>query len=211
MDETPQFTATAAAYDGIAETYATCYRDSLATRPLDRGFIAAFADLVRGRGPVLDAGCGPGHGTEHLRRLGLDVAGVDLAPRMVELARRGYPEIAFERASLTRLPHADGAFAGVMAWYSLIHLPPASMPVALAELRRVLAPGGHLVLAFQAHDDPATAHVPFDHKVTPGFRWSLDGLGALVEETGLVEAARLITAAREGELYKRGHLLYRRP
>ncbi|GAB2864878.1 class I SAM-dependent methyltransferase [Actinocorallia aurea] len=205
-----QLAVTAEAYDGIAETYAAHYRDSLATRPLDRGFIGAFADLVRGTGPVLDAGCGPGHGTAHLRRLGLDVEGVDLAPRMVELARLGYPEIAFERASVTALPHPGAAFAGVMAWYSLIHLPPALMPVALGELHRVLAPGGHLVLAFQAHEDPSTAHLPFDHKVTPGFRWSPDGLGALVEETGLVEAARLITE-REGESQRRGHLLYRKP
>lgn len=57
--------------------------------------LAGFAELVRADGgrPVADFGCGPGHVTAHLDSLGVSAFGIDLSPRMVEIARRRYPDL----------------------------------------------------------------------------------------------------------------------
>jgi hypothetical protein len=51
---------------------------------------------------------------------------------------------------------ADGVLGGIVAWYSIIHTPPQRLPVTFAEFGRVLSPGGHLLLAFQAGDEGCT-------------------------------------------------------
>lgn len=140
--------ATRRSYDATADDYAEWIRDELAAKPFDRSVLAVFAELVRG--PVADVGCGTGRITAHLAGLGVDVSGVDLSPGMLAAARRAHPDLTFTEATMTALPIADGTLGGVVAWYSTIHVPDADLPVALAEFRRVLRPGGLLQLAFQA-------------------------------------------------------------
>ncbi|NUS40249.1 MAG: methyltransferase domain-containing protein, partial [Terrabacter sp.] len=86
---------TRTAYDTVAVDYASLLEAELARSPLDRALLGHFAELVltEGGGPVVDAGCGPGRITGHLRSLGLDVSGVDLSPGMVAEARRRHPDI----------------------------------------------------------------------------------------------------------------------
>ncbi|MFG1646924.1 methyltransferase domain-containing protein [Amycolatopsis sp. NPDC049252] len=117
----------------------------------DRALLAAFADLARG-GPVADLGCGTGLVTAYLASLGLDVSGIDLTPEMLAVARRNHPELRFSEGSLLALDLPDGGLAGAVAWYSIIHTPPSSLPVVAAELFRVLRPGGHLQLGFHVGD-----------------------------------------------------------
>lgn len=136
------------AYDTVAEAYTRLLADDLSGAAWDRGVLAAFAAAAP-VGPVLDAGCGPGRITAHLAGLGLDVRGLDLSPRMVAIARRTHPGLRFDVGSLTALPEPDGGLAGALAWYSLIHLDRGGRATALAELRRVLVPGGLLLTAFQ--------------------------------------------------------------
>jgi SAM-dependent methyltransferase len=134
-------------YDAVAETYAKLFGDELAGKPLDRALLAAFAETVSG--PVADLGCGPGHVTAHLHRLGCAAFGVDLSPEMVGVARRAYPAVSFSVGDMTQLDITSGSLGGIVALYSIIHLPPELLPVALAEFARVLAPGGQVLLAFQ--------------------------------------------------------------
>ena len=145
---------TRASYDAIATVYAERFRDELAARPLDRAMLAGFAELVRaaGAGPVADVGCGPGRVTGYLNDLGLAVFGIDLSPEMIAVARRTYPGLRFEVGSMLALDVPDAALGGVLAWYSVIHVPDERVPEAFAEFCRVLAPGGLVLLAFR----PAT-------------------------------------------------------
>ncbi|MFC4852575.1 class I SAM-dependent DNA methyltransferase [Actinophytocola glycyrrhizae] len=141
---------TRTSYDAVAEHYADQVRGSLSTKPYLRAMVMLFADLVRGAGdgPVADVGCGPGHVTAFLRDLGLAAFGVDLSPRMVEVARREHPDARFEVGSMTELDLADDSLAGLLAWWSLIHLPDDEVAIALAHFRRVLRPRAPLMIGF---------------------------------------------------------------
>ncbi|MEU4155477.1 class I SAM-dependent methyltransferase [Actinoplanes sp. NPDC026670] len=141
---------TRSSYDTVAVSYADMLRGRLAEEPFQRGILGLFAELVRGRGRVADVGCGPGRITGHLHEAGLDVFGVDLSPGMVEVARREFPGLRFEVGSMTALEVADGSLGGVLAWFSLIHVPDEAVPGVLAEFRRVLAPGGVVMIGFHA-------------------------------------------------------------
>nr|WTA68187.1 class I SAM-dependent methyltransferase [Micromonospora sp. NBC_00855] len=142
-------------YDTVAVSYARLVRDLLAEAPHERAALASFAELVRGAGggPVADVGCGTGRITAHLHTLGVDAFGIDLSPGMIEVARRDHPELRFEVGSMTDLDLADGSMAGLVAWYSLIHIPDDDIDAVFAHFRRVVRPGGSLLLGFHVGDE----------------------------------------------------------
>jgi SAM-dependent methyltransferase len=145
---------TRTSYDTVASSYADHVRDALAEEPYLRAGLALFADQVRavGGGPVADVGCGPGHVTAHLHALGIDAFGVDLSPVMIEVARQAHPGLRFEVGSMTDLDLADASVAGVIAFWSLIHVPDDVVPTVFRQFRRVLRPGGPLLLGFHLGD-----------------------------------------------------------
>ncbi|WP_433859169.1 class I SAM-dependent DNA methyltransferase [Streptomyces kronopolitis] len=194
MTESDTVHATRAAYDAIAPTYAEQFRDPLRDRPLERGLLSAFAELVRtnGDGGVADLGCGPGDLTAHLHGLGLTAFGVDASPVMIELARAAHPGLRFEVGSMAALDIGDGTLGGVLARWSVIHTPPRDLPSLLAEFARVLAPGGQLLIEFPATDGPGHETQSYDHAVTTAYRWSPDHLAGLLRAHGLAESARLV-------------------
>ena len=146
---------TRASYDATAEVYAQLVgaEVSAATEaPLDRALLAAFVE-VAGRGParrVADVGCGPGRVAAFLAAHGIQVVGVDVSPAMLAVARDAHPDIQFAEGRLTALPVPDRSLAGAVCWYSVIHTPSEQLQGVCAELGRVLAPGGQLLMAFQA-------------------------------------------------------------
>jgi SAM-dependent methyltransferase len=143
---------TRTSYDTVAVSYAGLLREALANEPFQRGILALFAELVRaqGDGPVADVGCGPGRITAYLQSIGFDAFGIDLSPAMIDVARQDYPGLRFEVGSMTHLELADDSVTGLLAWFSLIHVPDDEVPAVLAEFFRVLRPGGTLLLGFHA-------------------------------------------------------------
>src|SRR5271166_2327052 len=140
----------AASYDRLAGQYAAQYFDELDHKPFDREMLTRFARRQPAGARVCDIGCGPGHVARYLAGEGLDVVGVDLSAAMVETAPRLNPGLHFVQSDMLKLPFGDGWFARVAAFYSLIHFERPDMPLSLAELHRVLAPGGVMLLAFHA-------------------------------------------------------------
>ena len=140
-----------ASYDRLAEEYARQLFDELDHKPLDRALLARFAEETWG--PVCDLGCGPGHVARYLRNLGAEVFGVDLSEGMVEQARRLNPEIEFRRGDMRSLDAEDGSWGGIVAFYSVVHVPREELPGVLGELRRVIAPGGLLLISFHVGEE----------------------------------------------------------
>ncbi len=144
---------TQTSYDRIADEYARQIHGELAGKPLDRAILDRFAERLRGRGVVCDMGCGPGQIGRYLADRGLLVVGVDLSPGMVAQAAALNPDVTFRVGDMTALDESDGAWAGIAAFYSIIHVPPGEIVAALTEMRRVLQPDGLLLLAFHTGDE----------------------------------------------------------
>lgn len=152
----PELTArTRFLYETVADSYATLVADVDFEPSIDHALILDFVEQLTSHAEaprVLDAGCGTGRLIGHLRALNERIVptGVDLSPAMLVHARASHPDVAFLEADLMALPLADESFDGVLAWYSIIHTAPAALPDLFHELRRVLRPGGLLLLGFQA-------------------------------------------------------------
>jgi SAM-dependent methyltransferase len=131
-------------YDGFAEVYSADNEVSLANAYYERPATLALAGDVAGR-RILDAGCGSGPLSAALRDRGAVVSGFDASAGMLKLARRRLGDDAdLQVADLGRpLPYPDGAFDDVIASLVLHYLEDWKAP--LAELRRVLRPGGRLI------------------------------------------------------------------
>lgn len=156
-------------YDAVAEEYASRIAGELQHKPFDRQLLDRFAEQVRDRGLVGDVGCGPGHVARYLHERGVRVVGIDLSPRMIECARRLNPELEFQEADMTALPLPGESWAGVVAFYSLIHVPRDRVLAALRELRRVLRPQGLLLLAFHLGAEVVHLDEWWGHRVAVDF------------------------------------------
>lgn len=183
-------------YGAVAEAYATALTDELDDLPFERWLLGHVADLA-GPYPVVEVGCGPGHVTAHLAALGVEASGIDLAPEMVEVARRLHPEGDYAVGDLRRLmrPTTSDGWGAVLAWYSLIHLAGSELPEAIAALVRPLRPGGVLVLAMHAGAEVRHLDAWFDHEV------ALDFVGH--EPAAIIELVRA-AGLTDVEWYLRG-------
>jgi SAM-dependent methyltransferase len=210
MAEPSYLRETRAGYDVLAPYLAERWADELGAKPLDRAMLAAFAEnvLASGGGPVGDLGCGQGRVASHLHSLGVDVFGIDLSPTMVRLARETYPGLRFEEGRLAALGLKDESLAGALAWFSIIHTPPEDLPEVFAEFHRVLAPGGHLLIAFQIGDGPRHYSEAFGHRVSLDFhRLRPERITELLAAAGLTVTARLVREPSGEEKVPQAYLL----
>ena len=171
--------------DAVRDAYALRAPDYLAAvgrieaaHPADRELVAAWAAGLEG--PVIDAGCGPGHWTQFLSEQGARVTGIDLVPEFIALAEELFPAVPFGVGTIGSLDAADGSLGGIFAWYSIIHLHPADVPAVLAEFARCLRPGGHLMLGFF----PGPAVERFPHAVFPAHFWPVSVLSRELTAAG---------------------------
>ncbi len=135
-------------YDRVADEYAQRIFDELQFKPLDRQLLDRLAAGVPAGGIICDMGCGPGQVARYLYDHGAQVIGVDLSAQMIAQARQLNPDLIFKQGNMLALDVADEAWAGIAAFYSIIHIPREDVMTALHELKRVLQPGGLLLVAF---------------------------------------------------------------
>ena len=109
----------------------------------DLAIPALISGIPRGA-RVLDLCCGQGNVTEALLQAGLDAVGADYSPKMLDFARRRVPTGNFVEADAQNLIFDDAEFDVVACNFGLMHVP--DQPRALAEIRRVLKPGGRFAM-----------------------------------------------------------------
>ncbi|MBK6019073.1 class I SAM-dependent methyltransferase [Streptomyces sp. MBT53] len=216
MTEPSYLAAIRESYDTVAADYVQLVKNPRELDPLSRAMLAAFAETVRsaGLGPVADLGCGPGKVTAYLAELGVPVFGIDLSPRMIELARLAYPDLTFAVGSMTAQAIGDGELGGVLAYFSTHHTPPEQLPIVFGEFHRTLAPGGHLMLAGHVGEGelrrPTQAYgghpVSYESHLLPPER-----IAGLLERAGFLITARLIQEPTAGSKRTYGTFTGRKP
>lgn len=144
--------STASGYDAVAAEYANHLFHELDGKPFDREFLTRFVSVLPS-GPILDVGCGPGHVSRYVQGLGREVSGVDISSGMIACARELNPGIPFHVGDMRSLPFPSASFAGLIAFYSIIHLQAEELPAVFTEMRRLLVPGGVLALSFHIGDE----------------------------------------------------------
>jgi hypothetical protein len=136
-------------WDARADQYLRLFRHELDGKPFDQKVLAEFAERVGTGGRVCDAGCGPcGHVTATLTGHGLDVLGIDLSPRCVDLARAEKPGCRFEVMDQRTLPPAGQGqpLDGLVSYYSLHDQPKSELPTTLGSWGAAIRPGGRLLI-----------------------------------------------------------------
>lgn len=98
---------------------------------------------------VLDLGCGPGQFTKYLVDQGLVAEGVDISDEMLAIARARVPKVTFRKMDMRKLEYPDHTFDGILAAYSIIHIPAAELPGVFAGIRRVIRPNGYVLFIAQ--------------------------------------------------------------
>ncbi|MFO0728312.1 MAG: class I SAM-dependent methyltransferase [Myxococcota bacterium] len=138
-------------YDRVAEAYSAALRDELEGKPLDRWLLERVA--IETKGAVLEIGCGPGQVAGFLATRGATVHGLDLSAAMIAEAQHHYPKVSFQTGDFHRLPFADASLGAVVAMYALVHLEVSELAPVLAEVARVLRPGGLFLAATHAGEE----------------------------------------------------------
>jgi SAM-dependent methyltransferase len=156
-------------YDSVADEYAAHIYDELRHKPLDRELLDRLAARVGGLGPICDLGCGPGQVARYLHNHGARAFGVDLSDGMLAQARRLNPGLEFRQGDMLALSDPDETWGGAAAFYSLIHIPRDRVSQALAELRRVLRPGGLLLVAVHCGQETVHRDEWWGHDVSVDF------------------------------------------
>jgi cyclopropane fatty-acyl-phospholipid synthase-like methyltransferase len=141
-------------YDRIAEQYCAWARQ---VRQEERAkYTAVLLKKLPVGATVLELGCGAGLPTTRQLAERFAVTGVDLSARQVDLARRNVPAVTFLHADMTQLDFVPTSFDGVVAFYSLMHVPRHEHPGLLRKITAWLRAGGLLVATLWPHATEAT-------------------------------------------------------
>jgi SAM-dependent methyltransferase len=164
-------------YDAVASEYEATFLDELDGKPQDQAMLLDFIEATTG--PIADLGCGPGQVGHFVRSRHRTVVGVDISAEMAKLASRRLDGALV--SDIRQLPFGGESLGGVVAFYSLIHLPRQEVGTALAEIRRVLRPGGRLLLS--AHEGRGLVEQQEFLGHTVPFVATLFSLGELTDAT----------------------------
>jgi SAM-dependent methyltransferase len=151
MDD-PRRRIVRAGYDRLAERYPR-WAAQVGSDPREQ-LLEEFAALLRPGARVLDIGCGSGLPSTAALARHFDVTGVDISEAQVEAARRNVPAARFIRADILELELEDGSLEGIVALYSVSHIPRDEHRELFRRVFRWLAPGGLFLATLGAADSP---------------------------------------------------------
>jgi ubiquinone/menaquinone biosynthesis C-methylase UbiE len=156
-------------YDNVATEYGEYAKHALAQKPLDRKILELFAERVGSSETVYDIGCGPGTVTRYLKSLGMNIIGIDISAKMVEIARKQNPKIHFEQGDVFNLKLKENTLGSIIAYYLIINFLRVDIPTVSKEMFRVLRQGGILLLTFHVGENTIPIEEYLGKKVTMKF------------------------------------------
>jgi len=152
----------------------------------------AFLKLLKPGTKVLDVGCGNGRDIPTFLQRGIEVEGLDYAKPAIETLRERFPERKFYEADMSATGLPDGAYGGVWACASVLNIPKAQVPKALAEFRRLLISGGALFISVK--EGEGERMVPdkagerfFDFFSEEEIRKAVESAGFVIDHTEIME------------------------
>jgi len=147
----PILDKTREAYDLAAAKYHELFHYELEQKPYDRAILDLFVSKFPLGALICDAGCGPSaHIGRHLYDRGLEVIGVDVSARCVEIAREENPGMQIRCEDMAAMSFPGLELDGIVCYHSIIHTPKAFIPDIFMEFHRVLKTGGRLLVAVKA-------------------------------------------------------------
>lgn len=139
-------------YDKTAQLYADTFFHELEKKPFDCEILKNFAKRFTQQHTIYDLGCGPGHVTRHLHEYGMNIIGLDLSDKMIEIAKSLNPHIDFIQGDLNDLKFDDSSIDGFIAFYSFIHISRVMISDVLSTCFNALKPKGLLLMSFHGGD-----------------------------------------------------------
>jgi SAM-dependent methyltransferase len=136
------------AYNLAADKYHDLFRNEMSEKEFDRNLLDGFAKRLKPGSLICDAGCGPSaHIGRYLFNKGINVIGVDISNRCIELASQYNPMMQFKCNDIAKMDFQSNYFDGIISYYSIIHTPKSLVNVLFDEFYRVLKPNGYLLVA----------------------------------------------------------------
>jgi len=129
-----------------AEKYFELFKDEMKQKEYDRTLLDKFASNFNSKSIICDVGCGPGHITRYLFDKGLNVLGIDISERCIQIAQRENPKMRFQVMDMARSDIADESIDGIISFYSIIHTPKRLIHRLFHEFNRVLKKGGKILV-----------------------------------------------------------------
>lgn len=145
---------TVKAYNKTAEKYHESFKDEVDNKEYDREILDKFSEMLGESGAICDAGCGPsGQYGKYLLGKGHKVTGIDISPKCISIARAYEPEIEFRVMEMMDTDFEDGAFDGVLSFYSILFTPKNKVDGIMREFNRVMKVGGKLLVVVKKGEE----------------------------------------------------------
>jgi ubiquinone/menaquinone biosynthesis C-methylase UbiE len=178
-----------AAYDGVAERYASKFWNELDSKHFDRVMLGWYASQIPPDATVLELGAGPGEVSGYLAKLGVRCVGTDISSAMVERAREIFADAEFEVQDFFALSYPDESFYAAVAYYAIVNYPLVELEPAFRQVYRVLERGGPFLFTFHVFtgEEQTTVRRFLDTDVAEiaFYYFRIDAMRALVERIGL--------------------------
>jgi ubiquinone/menaquinone biosynthesis C-methylase UbiE len=186
-------------FDRWAKRYDRSWTQSLLFGPVQRSVVATLASRLPASPVVLDIGCGTGRLLDQVGTAlpSANLVGLDRSAGMAAAARRLRPDLRIEQGAAEALPHSDGCFDAVVTTISFHHW--SDKAAALAEVFRVLRPGGLFALTDISIDDLPDWPKPLWAMA----RHRMDDMPALEERDRLIREAGLRVLEARQTLHRR--------
>jgi ubiquinone/menaquinone biosynthesis C-methylase UbiE len=177
---------------------ASQYADQYFSDTTDYPFFEQFVALIKPGGRLLDVACGPGMFTKYFLEKGFQAEGIDLSSEMVSIAKKNVPKADFQEMDMRQLDYPDQTFDALLVAYALIFIPSQETAHVLAEFKRVLKPGGKLLIICQEGEGDHEEKEPMKPEATLYVNFfSINILKELLESTGLKVIKQVVTRSRD--------------